>query len=384
MDNTEISFLYLNENDMIQAGVLDAPACISTTEEVLALLSDGDVLMGGKNHREHGIQLIFPRESPIPGFPLEDSPDRRFMSMPGYLGGRFHIAGEKYYGSNGRNVPKGLPRSILMFTLNDVETGAPIAYMSANLLSAMRTGAVPAVMAKYTARKDIHTISFLGTGEINRAILKCFMAIYDNVTTIKLRGSSAKSKSALSMKKFVEDNYPDVREVIICETLEQACRDTDLISEAVSTINRQWPLVDPAWLAPGTTIISSGTMDLTDHDFIADHMKKVVDNKGMYDDYVKVYQEYDADGNKLSTGTPGIFFSEMISKGRIRDSDVTEIGNIIRGRAPGRTNDDDIYLISAGGIPILDIGWGYECYRRAKDKGIGTWLKLWDSPYMGV
>lgn len=369
---------------MIQAGVLDAPACISTTEEVLALLSDGDVLMGGKNHREHGIQLIFPRESPIPGFPLEDSPDRRFMSMPGYLGGRFHIAGEKYYGSNGRNVPNGLPRSILMFTLNDVETGAPIAYMSANLLSAMRTGAVPAVMAKYTARKDIHTISFLGTGEINRAILKCFMAIYDNVTTIKLRGSSAKSKSALSMKKFVEDNYPDVREVIICETLEQACRDTDLISEAVSTINRQWPLVDPAWLAPGTTIISSGTMDFTDHDFIADHMKKVVDNKGMYDDYVKVYQEYDADGNKLSTGTPGIFFSEMISKGRIRDSDVTEIGNIIRGRAPGRTNDDDIYLISAGGMPILDIGWGYECYRRAKDKGIGTWLKLWDSPYMGV
>ncbi len=50
---------------------------------------------------------------------------------------------KKFYGSNGRNVRKGLPRSILMATLNDVETGQPLAYMSANLLSAMRTGAVP-------------------------------------------------------------------------------------------------------------------------------------------------------------------------------------------------------------------------------------------------
>ena len=132
---------------MIDAGVLDAGHCVETMEEVLCLLAKGDVLMGGKNRREHGIQLIFPKESEIPGFPLEDSRDRRFMSMPAYLGGRFHLAGEKFYGSNGRNVRKGLPRSILMATLNDVETGQPLAYMSANLLSAMRTGAVPEVRA---------------------------------------------------------------------------------------------------------------------------------------------------------------------------------------------------------------------------------------------
>ena len=59
----------------------------------------------------------------------------------------------------------------------------------------------------------------------------------------------------------------------------------------------------------------------------------------------------------------------MISNGRIDDLDVTEIGDIIRGLRQGRTNDDDIYLISAGGMPILDIG---------------TELVLWDSPYMGV
>ena len=39
--------------------------------------------------------IDFSKESEIPGFPLEDSRDRRFMSMPAYLGGRFHLAGEK-------------------------------------------------------------------------------------------------------------------------------------------------------------------------------------------------------------------------------------------------------------------------------------------------
>jgi len=71
--------------------------------------------------------------------------DRRFMAMPAYLGGEFFKAGVKWYGSNIANRDKDLPRSILMFMLNDVDTGAPLALMSANLLSAYRTGAIPGV-----------------------------------------------------------------------------------------------------------------------------------------------------------------------------------------------------------------------------------------------
>ena len=152
---------------LFRSGVMDAGKCVDTVEEVLTLLSKGDMLMGGKNHREHGIQLIFPEKSHIKDYPLADSRDRRFMSMPAYLGGRFHLAGEKFYGSNGRNCSKGLPRSILMVTLNDVETGQPLAYMSANLLSAMRTGAVPGVVAKYLSVKNPEVLTLLG--QIGRA-----------------------------------------------------------------------------------------------------------------------------------------------------------------------------------------------------------------------
>ena len=45
------------------------------------------------------------------------------------------MAGMKWYGSNCENKASGLPRSILMMMLNDKDTGAPLALMSANLVS---------------------------------------------------------------------------------------------------------------------------------------------------------------------------------------------------------------------------------------------------------
>jgi ornithine cyclodeaminase len=49
------------------------------------------------------------------------------MAMPAYIGGRFNVAGQKWYGSNIINPTRGLPRSILMVMLNDVDTCEPIA-----------------------------------------------------------------------------------------------------------------------------------------------------------------------------------------------------------------------------------------------------------------
>ena len=148
-----IDFLYLSEKDMIEAGVLDAARCIEAMRETMSLFGKKDFLLGGPRADEHGLQVNFPAKSDIPGFPLDDGPDRRFMAMPAYLGGKYHVAGQKYYGSNSRNLQKGLPRSILMVTLSDVDTGAPLAVMSANLLSAMRTGAMPALAAEYLAKR---------------------------------------------------------------------------------------------------------------------------------------------------------------------------------------------------------------------------------------
>lgn len=381
MSDSKVEILFLNEEDMLKAGVLDAERCVDVIGEVMSLLSKEDYLMGGKTHNDHGIQLIFPQKSEIKDFPLEDSADRRFMSMPAYLGGRFHMVGEKWYGSNARNNKKGLPRSILMATLNDVETGQPLAYMSANLLSAMRTGAMPGLTAQYLAKKDSKVLTLLGAGVINKTSLTAIMAKVPTIETLKIRGSSATSKTALSLKSFAEERYPQLKEIIVCDTLEEAIRGADIISEAVSVPWGKWPRLMPEWIKPGCLIISSGTMDL-DLDYIEKNVTKVVDNIRMYEEYIQVYQQYDEQGNRLSSGTPGMFFVNMVTDGKIKPEDIQHLGDIVRGISPGRSSDDEVILVSLGGMPILDVGWGYECYQNAMAKGIGTKLKLWDEPYL--
>ena len=120
-------FLYMSEPDCIAAGVLNTPKCVNNAEEVFKLLARGDYLMGGNNHNNHGMYIVFPEETPFPNMPVA-GPDRRFVAMPAYLGGRFNICGQKWYGSNAANKSCGLPRSVLMVTLNNKETGEPICY----------------------------------------------------------------------------------------------------------------------------------------------------------------------------------------------------------------------------------------------------------------
>jgi len=98
MENQSLGILFLSEPDMIKAGVLNAKQCVEVMDETFQLLGKGDYLMGGPVPESHGMMVWFPSESAFPNMPLA-GPDRRYMAMPAYLGGRFHITGVKWYGS---------------------------------------------------------------------------------------------------------------------------------------------------------------------------------------------------------------------------------------------------------------------------------------------
>ncbi len=384
MNYPKIDFLYLSEKDMIEAGVLNAAACIETMRDTLSLFGKKDFLLGGPKADEHGLQMNFPQKSDIEDFPLDDGPDRRFMAMPAYLGGRFHIAGQKYYGSNSHNSALGLPRSILMVTLSDVDTGAPLAIMSANLLSAMRTGAMPAMAATYLANKDSEVLSLLGPGVINKCALMCFMEVLPNIKKIKIRGSSAKSKTALAMKDFIEENYPQVKEILICDSLEEACRDADVVSEAMSVTKENMEEFKLDWFKKGATVFSMGSFLYRQYDDFK-NTTMVVDNYGMYQKYLSNFiarGPVDAFGNKREWVIMGIHFVHLVETGQIPREQVVNLCDIVNGISSGRKDHDEVVMCSIGGMPLEDLSWGYDCYKRAVDKGIGTFLNLWDAPYM--
>ncbi|HEY0276261.1 MAG TPA: tyramine oxidase subunit B, partial [Paenirhodobacter sp.] len=195
MPDTRLDFLYLSEPDMIRAGVTDMAACIEAMEEAFVLLHRGDYRMAGANGDSHGTMIGFPADSPFPSMP-KPTPDRRFMAMPAYLGGSFGTTGVKWYGSNIANRDKGLPRSILMFMLNDTDTGAPLALMSANLLSAYRTGAVPGVGARHLARAASRVVGIMGPGVMARTTLAAFMVACPGIDTVKIKARGRQSLQA--------------------------------------------------------------------------------------------------------------------------------------------------------------------------------------------
>jgi len=229
---SSIDFLYLNEQDMIKAGVTDMSGCVDAMEEMFRLLKAGDFRMGGPESNSHGVMMTFPEQSAFPNMPV-DGPDRRFMAMPAYLGGRFDMVGMKWYGSNVENKKKDLPRSVLMLTLNCKDTGAPLAYMSANLLSAYRTGAVPGVGIRYCAREDAKVVGIVGPGVMSKTALSSTLAVRPGIEKVKINGRSKRSID--SFIAYVKENHPGISDFEVVDTIEAAVREADIVHIATSS-----------------------------------------------------------------------------------------------------------------------------------------------------
>ena len=339
----EVDFLYLNEQEMIKAGVKNMPKCIDTMEDVLKCLTKGDFVMGGENHNSHGCMVTFPNESPFPNMPKNVGEDRRFMAMPAYIGGPFDMAGMKWYGSNTANKEIGLPRSILMVMLNDKTTGAPVCLMSGNLLSAYRTGAIPGV----------------------------------GLRQLKVKGRGKKSLD--SFLEYVKATYPQLTTVTVVDDIETLVRDSDVISFAATagTDPSKYAYVKGEWIKPGALIVAPSAFDM-ETDFLKEKCKMVVDNIKLYEAWAEEYP-YPTFG---SINIIGAKFTDMCHDGIISKSDITDMGDILLGNASGRDSDDQIIVYSVGGMPVEDVAWGKVCYENAVKMGLGTKLNLWNKPDM--
>ncbi len=370
-----IDFIFLSEEDMIKAGVKDMPACIDAMEEVIKCLNAGDYVMGGENHNSHGSQVSFPKESPFKNMPLDEGDDRRFMAMPAYIGGPFDLAGMKWYGSNSNNKTKGLPRSILTVMLNDKDTGAPLALMSANILSAMRTGAIPGVGARYLAPKKVEVCGICGPGVMGKTSLEAIMTECPDIKEIKVKGRGAKSLNAFV--DYAKNKYPQVPIIRPVDSVEELVKDSDVISFANSgnTDPSTYPLVKGEWIKPGALIIGVSCFEL-DAKYMAANCRLVVDNTALYEAWAEEFPYPSFGANNII----GSKFTDMIHDGLIKKDDMYDLGDIISGKFEARESEDQVVIFSVGGMPVEDVAWGKICYEKAKEMGLGVSLRLWDKP----
>lgn len=374
--DTRIKFLYLSEPDMIKAGVKNMDQCVEAMEDLLVTLNKGDYVMAGVNHNSHGAQVIFPDDPQFEGMP-KNADDRRFMAMPAYLGGKYQMAGMKWYGSNCENKASGLPRSILMMMLNDKDTGAPLALMSANLVSCYRTGAIPGVGAKYLAGKDSETVTIIGPGVMGRTCLLAFLSVCPKITTVKVKGRGQRSLHAF--EEFVKKECPQIQQVIVFDSMEEAVKDSDIICVTSTAPVKEidFPYIAEDWVKKGALICLPSAARFDD-DFLINRCKKVVDNYKLYEAWAEEfpYPSYEM------VQIIGSKFTDYLHEGRIQREDIVDIADIINKKHPGRESDDEIIVYSVGGMPVEDIAWGGTVYRNALKEGIGVELPLWDQPDM--
>jgi len=370
VESQKVEMLFLSQEEMIEAGVLDMHQCVDVMEQAFKLLGQGDYLMGGPSGNHHGVKLWFPKQARGPRMPVE-GPDRRFMAVCAYLGGDFHMCGTKWYGSNTENPKKrGLPRSVLMVILNDPETGAPIAIMDGNLISAMRTGAVIGLGARYLANKNAETAGIIAAGVISKTCLMALAVGMPNLKTVKVFDIDRQKAEALS-EEMSQKLGLDVHAV---DSMEAAVRDSDAVSTATSGVKA--PFFETEWFKAGAYFGLSSEAKLADDVWL--NSRVVADNWQMHLDWREETQKAPADLKKPPLHET---LHNLIIAGKMKDDDVVEMGKVVNGDIAGRENEQQRIILATGGMGIEDVSWGYTLYQKAKEKGLGQNLKMWDKPH---
>ena len=372
MTGKKVEFLYLNEPDVIAAGALDMGKCVRVIDEAFQLIGQGDYLMGGPRENEHGQMIWFPNEKRTPKMPVA-GPDRRFMSMIAYLGGRFHVCGCKWYGSNIANPKNGLPRSILTITLNDPETAEPLAFLSGNLISAMRTGAVPGVAAKYLAKPDAKVVGIIGCGVINRACLLAIAKTQQNLQEVKLY-DLFEEKAVAFAREMSEKLDMSIQPV---SSLEEAVIDADIIS--IAAAGQQKVAIRSEWLKEGSLLTLTGAAELDEAFYLQTRI--VADNWKMHQAWLNDALEHPAGIESIQQVAPTAQLLKLVVEDKVEQKRIENLGDIVTGRIRGRTNPDERILFVTGGLPVWDVAWAYIVYQEAIKQNLGQKLTLWDEPY---
>lgn len=363
-----VDLLYLSEEDIIEAGALNMTECISTTEEMFRLLGKGDYIFGGPKRNDHGLMLWFNEEEKFENMPVA-GPDRRFMSLISYLGGGFDVMGNKWYGSNIENQQKGLPRSIHTFTLNDKETGAPLSIMAGNLISSMRTGAVPGAASKHLAKTDATTLGAVGGGAINQS---CIEAIVKSVDTIK---RVVLFDIDLEKGKVIADKLKEKLgiNVEVVTDQDECLSQSDIVT--IATSGNVKPYINTESIKPGALLLLTGAAEFED---------EVYKNNRVVSDLWSMHEKWLEDGLQRPDGINSILswamsgqLLNLVNNGEYDSSQVDDLGDIISGDVEGRKSDDEVIILLAGGLPTADVAWGYQVYQNALEQDIGTRLPLW-------
>lgn len=274
----------------------------------------------------------------------------RIIAMPGYVGGTQEMAGIKWIGSKHDNPSvRGIPRASAVIVLNDPETHFPVAIMEGGEISGMRTAGVTVLACEYLARPGFRAGALVGCGFIGRLHALGLLESFPLIEQVLLYDHDRQAASALA-----EEIARDGLTVTVCESAEEAVCRGEVVVPCTVTAR---PYIELDWLMPGAFVSNISIMDVKPEVYLGV-------NKLVVDDWEQANRERKT-------------INQLVLAGKLKQSDLhAELGDIVRGHKPGRTDPDERILLNPMGMAIEDVACAAAVYRTAREQGTGTWLTL--------
>ncbi|MBT9488059.1 MAG: ornithine cyclodeaminase family protein [Rubrivivax sp.] len=214
----------------------------------------------------------------------------------------------------------------------DRHSGEPLALLDGEALTLRRTAATSALAALRLARRDAQTLLIVGTGRLAPWMARAHAALRPGLEQIQVWGRDAAAAQALALtlaaKGLPASAAPD---------LQTAVRQAHIVSCATTS---NTPLVQGAWLAPGTHLDLVGgfrpTMREADDEAVS-RCQVVVDTFA---------------GALAEAGD----LTQPLASGRItREHIVADLAQLLRGEVQLREDDQRCTLFKSVGTALEDL-----------------------------
>jgi ornithine cyclodeaminase/alanine dehydrogenase-like protein (mu-crystallin family) len=209
------------------------------------------------------------------------------------------------------------------------------------------------VAAKHLAKKNSKTIAIIGCGAEGRSGLPAFSDFFP-LEVVKIYDIKSEAMAAYQQKM---SEVVSAR-IIPSKSAEEAVEEADII--LMATLSKT-PIVFEPWVPKGCFV--AALTRFLDLDYkLSEKVEKWVLGDKKSDGHLIV------DRDKWSDHAQGVVVSW--------DNVYADMGEIITGVKPGRENDRERILYTHMGMGAHDLALAQIAYKRAKERGIGTKVRL--------
>ncbi len=237
-----------------------------------------------------------------------------------------------------------------------------IGYTSA---MALRTAATSGVGFRLLARQDVKTVGLYGTGGM---ALNHLLALK---TVRPVRSVKVFSRDPAHRREF-EEKASRKLEINITAVTDprEVMRDVDVVIVAT---NSNSPVFKGEWIEPGQHItgIIGSNISLVKGGWLKQRRREMDDKAIERADVIMVNMR-----EAIVQDEQGDLF-EPIEKGLIHWEQIHEMGEVLIGKRPGRTSDEQVTLHKNNvGLSIADAGIAMRAYELAKSQGRGMNIEV--------